>query len=92
MGKVLVQAKIDDGIKNEAVEIFQTLGIDTASAIRMFFHSVVNEGGLPFDLKVKDPFYSPANMERLRKSIASLEAGKGSSHELVGTEDDKDLV
>ncbi|MBQ3455895.1 MAG: hypothetical protein IJG36_05615 [Synergistaceae bacterium] len=34
-------------------------------------------------LTIEDSFYSPANMERLRKSIAQLEAGEGKEHELI---------
>ena len=30
-----------------------------------------------------DPFYSRENMARLRKSIAQLEAGGGTEHELI---------
>ncbi|MBR0150366.1 MAG: hypothetical protein IJP89_03275 [Synergistaceae bacterium] len=30
-----------------------------------------------------DPFYSPANMERLKKSVAQLNAGKGTEHKLI---------
>ncbi len=35
-----------------------------------------------------DFFYSEANVERLRKSIASLEAGKGTVHELIEADDE----
>jgi DNA-damage-inducible protein J len=35
-----------------------------------------------------DFFYSEANQERLRKSIASLEAGKGTIHELIEADDE----
>ena len=33
-----------------------------------------------------DPFYSPENMARLRKSIAQLDAGGGTEHELIDTD------
>ena len=32
--------------------------------------------------------YSEANVERLRKSIQSLEAGKGTIHELIEADDE----
>ena len=31
----------------------------------------------------EDPFYSEANLKRLRKSIAQLNAGRGITHELI---------
>lgn len=45
------------------------------------------EQRLPFDVVV-DPFYSVANMNRLKESIAKLEAGGGTVHELVEVDDD----
>jgi len=50
---------------------------------------VVRKHGIPFDLTISDDFfYSEANVERLRKSIKSLEAGKGTIHELIEADDE----
>ena len=35
------------------------------------------------NMKIEDPFYSVANMKRLKKSIEQLNAGKGVEHELI---------
>ena len=49
----LIQARIDDVLKSEVEDIFQEIGIDTPTALRMFFKAVVRYKGLPFDLCVK---------------------------------------
>ena len=48
----------------------------------MFVRKVINEQRIPFEVSV-DPFYSEANMTRLRKSIDQLNAGEGKEHELI---------
>jgi DNA-damage-inducible protein J len=35
-----------------------------------------------------DPFFSEANMERLRKAIADVEAGRVTEHELIEVYDE----
>ncbi|MCL1966547.1 MAG: hypothetical protein FWF67_01550 [Fibromonadales bacterium] len=42
----------------------------------------IDEKLIPFEI-TSDPFYSEANQERLRKSIADLNAGKGKAHDLI---------
>ncbi|EFQ24617.1 type II toxin-antitoxin system RelB/DinJ family antitoxin [Aminomonas paucivorans] len=85
----LVQARIPEEVKEEAERILKTLGLDMASAIRVFVSSVVLNKGLPFEVAIKDPFFAPPNMRRLERSIASLDAGKGSAHDL---QEDHDIA
>lgn len=42
---------------------------------------MTREKRIPFEVSV-DPFYSNENMERLRKSIAQMEATGGTVHEV----------
>ena len=49
----LIQARIDDALKAEVEDIFQEIGIDTPTALRVFFKAVVRYKGLPFDLCAK---------------------------------------
>lgn len=44
----LVQAKIDPRLKKEAEKRFELFGLDTATAIRMFFSKVVQTDRIPF--------------------------------------------
>ena len=44
-----------------------------------------------FDRTGPDPFYSPANQERLLKAAAEMDAGAGTVHELTGTEGESTL-
>lgn len=75
-----LQIRIDDDLKNKAHEVAGNMGIDLASAVRMFLTQMVRENALPFRPSA-DPFYSETNIARLRESISQLHAGKVSKHE-----------
>ena len=48
----LIQIRVDEELKNQANAIYNELGIDLSTAIRMFLKKSVLEGGIPFDTKV----------------------------------------
>lgn len=50
----VVQVRVDDDLKNQASVIFNELGIDLSTAIRMFLKRTVLEKGIPFDTKLDD--------------------------------------
>lgn len=46
--------------------------------------AVLRERRIPFEIAAETgPFYSEANINRLKKSIAQLDAGSGNEHELI---------
>lgn len=71
-----VNIRIDDELKNEVEKIFSELGLTISSATNVFFRQVVRYGGIPFDLRVNDPFYSDENQNHLKKVIEDYESGK----------------
>lgn len=48
----VLQIRIDDELKREASMLFDELGLDLSTAIRMFLKKAVIEKGLPFDAKI----------------------------------------
>ena len=71
-----VNILVDDKLKREAEEIFSELGMSISTATNVFYKQVVRYRGIPFDLRISDPFYSVANQLRLQNSISEYEAGK----------------
>ncbi len=47
--QTLVQARVDKELKQEVSEIYETLGMDLPTAIRMFFVRSKMARGIPFD-------------------------------------------
>ncbi len=76
-----VNFRVDDTIKAKAESACTAMGLTMSTAINMFLTKLANEQRIPFEVAV-DPFYSEENMARLRKSIADLNAGKGTVHEV----------
>jgi len=51
----LLQVRIDPSLKQQAEELFHEIGIDTASAVRMFFKQAIVFGGIPFNIHIGIP-------------------------------------
>ena len=58
-----IQVRMDADLSSRAERVFATVGIDTPTAIRMFFSKVVITGGIPFS--VKDDFFAAYTPEEL---------------------------
>lgn len=52
--QVLVQFRADKALKQEATEIYESLGMDLPTAFRMFMKRSVLVKGLPFDAKLPE--------------------------------------
>ena len=49
MNQALLQVRVDRGLKEQTAAIYDAIGIDLPTAIRMFFKRTVMVGGLPFE-------------------------------------------
>ena len=53
MASSIIQFRIDDDLKTEATAIYEKLGIDLSTAVRMFLKRSVMENGIPFPMTLK---------------------------------------
>ena len=59
MATSLLQVRVDESLKSEASTIYENLGIDLSTAVRMFLKRSVLENGIPFAMKLpKDEYQS----------------------------------
>jgi addiction module RelB/DinJ family antitoxin len=49
--KSSVQVRLDEDLKKDAETVFENIGVDTPTAIRMFFKKVVATRSIPFALE-----------------------------------------
>jgi len=84
MSQSLISARIDSADKQNFEKFCDSVGLNVSTAINMFVKVVIKNQSLPFEVKA-DPFYSPENMERLRKIIEDVESGKATlkEHDLI---------
>ncbi|MBQ6973099.1 MAG: type II toxin-antitoxin system RelB/DinJ family antitoxin [Synergistaceae bacterium] len=80
----VVTVNLDDNMKTELEDIVSAMGMSMSTFFMIYAVRVLRDRRIPFYIEApEDPFYSPANIERLKKSIAQLEAGGGTEHELI---------
>lgn len=65
-----LQVRIDAKTKKEVQKIFDGLGLDMSSAIKLFFRQTINSKNLPFEIRDENGL-TLHNVEILKESIAS---------------------
>ena len=74
MATSIVQFRIDDDLKNQATELYDKLGIDLSTAMRMFLKRSVSVNGIPFSMVIPKENYNPVkemSLEDINDEIAS---------------------
>lgn len=69
----MLSTRIDPDTKLAFTNVCEDMGLSTSQALKLFAKAVVNYGGIPFELKVKQP------NEKTAAAIAELEAGHANS-------------
>jgi DNA-damage-inducible protein J len=90
MAQAMVNFRMDEGLKSSMEQVCKEMGMSMTTAFTIFASKVSKDRRIPFDISADpDPFYSEANMNRLRKAIADVESGKAklTEHELIEVED-----
>jgi len=89
MAQAMVNFRMDKDLKQNMEQTCRDMGLSMTTAFTIFATKVTKEKRIPFEVSADpDPFYSEENMERLRKAIVDIEAGRVTEHELIEVEDD----
>ncbi len=83
MASVSVQVRVDEKMRSEADSLFKGLGMDTATAVRIFLALAIKRRGLPFDVVDVEGFYNPYNQARIAEAVKELDGGGGTFHDLI---------
>lgn len=81
MAQAMVNFRMDEELKKNMEKTCKEMGLSMTAAFTIFATKVCREKRIPFEVSA-DPFYSEENMDRLRKSIAQMEATGGTIHEV----------
>ena len=73
----VLSTRIDHDTKSAFASICDEVGLSPSQAIKLFAKAVINYGGIPFDIKVRQP------NSRTFDAIQELEQGKGHKAENV---------
>ena len=83
MKTAVVQTRVDSALKHDADAFFESIGMDTTTAIRIFLKQTLIQHKIPFEIVQDSSFYSEKNMMALEHSKMQMENGQHSIHELV---------
>jgi len=67
----IISTRIDHHLKVEFTRICEELGLSPSQAIKLFAKAVINHGGIPFELKIRQP------NEITLQAMQSLDNGEG---------------
>jgi len=74
MAQTTLSVRMDENIKKQFDAFCAEVGMNTSVAINLFAKAVLRERRIPFEIALNDdPFYSDANLARLKKTIAQLD-------------------
>lgn len=79
MATTLVQVRIDDELKNQATAVYDALGIDLSTAVRMFLKRSVLVNGVPFEMKLPKQNVNAERAVRAMQEISEYAAKNGTS-------------
>ncbi len=83
MAQTNINIRMDEELKKQFDNFCADVGMSMTTAFCIFAKTVVRQHRIPFEISSDvDPFYSPVNMSRLRKSIEQMEATGGTVHEV----------
>ena len=66
MANSLVQVRVDEKLKEDVTMIYEELGMDLPTAIRIFLKRSVQEKGIPFSMKLTD-------IQRSNKAVSAMQ-------------------
>ena len=75
MPNTLVQFRVDDLSKNKASDICQRLGLDLPGYLRVCIARLIQENGIPFQMKIEDEVTQRARDAIRRANLIAKENG-----------------
>ena len=74
MATSLLQVRVEDSLKDDAARIFENLGIDISTAVRMFLKRSVMENGIPFRMTLpKEPYRADRGFRAMQEISEAAE-------------------
>ena len=76
----IIQVRVDESLKEQAMSLFDELGIDISTAIRVFLKKCVNENGIPFLLNCECNTPTEKETRKILDRMADISEKNGNSN------------
>ena len=80
MSKTSVSIRLDSEVKEQAQQVFNSLGMDMTTAINIFLRQAIQYQGLPFDVRLDES-------RKLMEVLADLEQNRNMSQSFGSVSD-----
>lgn len=80
MASSVMQIRIDDTLKAQASAVYDELGLDLPTAIRMFLKRSVVVGGVPFSMTLPKQDYKAERAVRAMQSLSDTAEKNGTAN------------
>lgn len=78
-----IQIRIDQKMKNDVKIILDNIGLDFSSAIKIYFHQILNKKGIPFELKTENGF----SQKKEEEILNSIKTAKKNNKKFINSKD-----
>lgn len=79
MATTLVQVRVDDELKDQATAVYDALGIDLSTAVRMFLKRSIMVNGVPFNMTLPKSDFKAERAARALQELSNAAAKNGTS-------------
>lgn len=76
MANALLQFRVDNRLKNDATKVYEDLGLDLSSAIKLFLKKSIKMQKLPFSINDENDELEQAILQNKRLAIEELDSMK----------------
>lgn len=80
MSKTSMSIRLDSEVKEQAQQVFNSLGMDMTTAINIFLRQAIQYQGLPFDVRLDES-------RKLMEVLADLDQNRNMSQSFVSISD-----
>ena len=89
MAQTSINIRIDSAVKQEAEQLFESLGMNMSTAFNIFVRQSLRTGGIPFKItSIDSGFFNQYNQKKLREAAVRMNQGRGIAHELMDDHND----
>lgn len=79
MATTLVQVRVDDKLKEQATAVYDALGIDLSTAVRMFLKRSIMVNGVPFNMTLPKSDFKAEKAARALQELSNSALDNGTS-------------
>ena len=72
----IIQIRIDKETKNQAKKIFEKMGLDISSGVKVYLKQVVLSRSIPFELRTENGFTPDQEKRMIKEAKWALKNGK----------------